>query len=139
LRGGRVRTIAGRFSSLGELLVGLNRLVNAYQTKVRIERTNAAALNDVVTAFPSAAGLLVFPGFDGEDLVEGGSGGRLRAGGLTRFMVSPRALRVNYPLEALAAPGSRETKEQALIGWVRQKVASRGVRFYGEATYLFDE
>jgi hypothetical protein len=139
LRGGRVRTIAGRFSSLGELLVGLNRLVNAYQTKVRIERTNAAALNDVVTAFPSAAGLLVFPGFDVEDIVEAVSQGLLLPGGLTRFMVSPRALRVNYPLEALAAPGSRETKEQALIGWVRQKVASRGVRFYGEATYLFDE
>jgi hypothetical protein len=139
LRGGRVRTIAGRFSSLGELLVGLNRLVNAYQTKVRIERTNAAALNDVVTAFPSAAGLLVFPGFDVEDIVEAVSQGLLLPGGLTRFMVSPRALRVNYPLEALAAPGSREAKEQALTEWMHQKVASRGVRFYGEATYLFDE
>ena len=139
LLGGRVRTIAGRFSSLGELLVGLNLLVNAYQTKVRIERTNAAALNDVVTAFPSAAGLLVFPGFDVEDIVEAVSQGLLLPGGLTRFMVSPRALRVNYPLEALAAPGGRETKEQALMSWVRQKVASRGVRFYGEATYLFDE
>ena len=139
LRGGRVRTIAGRFSSLGERLIGLNRLVSAYQTKVRIERTNAAALNDVVTAFPSAAGLIVFPGFEVEDIVEAVSQDLLLPGGLTRFLVSPRALRVNYPLEALAAPGSREVKELALTEWVRQKVGARGVRFYAEATYLFDE
>jgi hypothetical protein len=46
---------------------------------------------------------------------------------------------VNYPLQALALDESREAKEQALARWIHERVIARKVRYYAEATYLFDE
>ncbi|HKY83567.1 MAG TPA: hypothetical protein VJ160_01935 [Anaerolineales bacterium] len=139
LSGGRELTIASSNFNLRQRVLGLNQLVQAYHSKARIERTNARALDEMLAAFPSAAGLIVFRGFEVQDIVDAVSEELLLPGGLTRFIVSPRALRVNYPLTALMAPVSRESKEQTLAEWVRQKVAGRQVRFYAEATYLFDE
>jgi len=139
LSGGRELTIASSNFNLRQRVLGLNQLVQAYHSKARIERTNARALDEMLAAFPSAAGLIVFRGFEVQDIVDAVSEQLLLPGGLTRFIVSPRALRVNYPLTALMAPISRESKEQTLAEWVRQKVAGRQVRFYAEATYLFDE
>ena len=139
LRGGRILTVSGQVLDLKDRVIGLNRLVAAYQSRALVERTNAAALDDVLAVFPSAVGLMVFLAFGVQDIVEAVAQDLLLPGGLTRFVVSPRALRVNYPLEALAAPGSRQAKEQALEEWVRHKVAGRKVRYYAEATYLFDE
>jgi hypothetical protein len=139
LSGGRAITIASPSLNLRQRVLGLNQLVQAYHSRARVERTNARALDEMLAAFPSAAGLIVFRGFEVQDVVDAASEELLLPGGLTRFIVSPRALRVNYPLAALMAPVSRESKEQTLAEWVRQKVASRQVRFYAEATYLFDE
>ncbi len=139
LGGGRVLTIASPNLNLSQRVFGLNRLVQAYHSRARVERTNARDLDEMLAAFPSAAGLMVFPGFTVQDIVEAVSQELLLPGGLTRFMVSPRALRVNYPLAALMAPVRREAKEEALADWLRQKVVGRQVRFYAEATYLFDE
>jgi hypothetical protein len=101
-------------------VTGLNRLVQAYQSRAHVERTNAGVLDDVVAAFPSATALMVFLGFHVQDIVEAVSQDLLLPGGLTRFIVSPRALR-------------------ALAQWVKDKVSQRKVRYYAEATYLFDE
>lgn len=132
-------TIASPSLNLRQRVLGLNQLVQAYHSRACVERTNARALDEMLAAFPSAAGLIVFRGFEVQDVVDAVSEELLLPGGLTRFIVSPRALRVNYPLTALMAPVSRESKEQTLSEWVRQKVAGRQVRFYAEATYLFDE
>jgi hypothetical protein len=139
LRPERVVSITAAVPDLRSRVEGLNRLVRAYQSPGKVERTNAGSVGEVERAFPTAAGLVVFLGFSVEDVVEAVSQDLLLPAGLTRFLVSPRALRVNYPLDALAAPESREAKEQALAKWVHDRVASRKVRYYAEATYLFDE
>jgi hypothetical protein len=114
-------------------------LVRTYQPRGRVERTNAGTAAELSRAFPSAAGLVVFLAFTVQDVVEAVSDGLLLPAGLTRFIVSPRALRVNYPLQALALDESREAKEQALARWIHERVIARKVRYYAEATYLFDE
>lgn len=139
LRSEKVVSVAATVPDLRSRVEGLNRLVRAYQTRGKVERTNAGSAGGVEGAFPTAAGLVVFLGFSVQDVVEAVSQDLLLPAGLTRFIVSPRALRVNYPLDALAAPESREAKEQALAKWVHDRVASRKVRYYAEATYLFDE
>jgi hypothetical protein len=48
-------------------------------------------------------------------------------------------LRVNYPLEDLRSIESLEEKNARLRDWLRRKMASKEVRFYGEMTFLFDE
>jgi hypothetical protein len=139
LRSTRVMTVAANVPDLRARVAGLNRLVQAYQTRGRIERTNAGSAAEVERAFPTAAGLVVFLPFTVQDVVEAVSEDLLLPAGLTRFIVSPRALRVNYPLEALSTEEPREAKEQALANWLQQRVAGRKVRYYAEATYLFDE
>jgi hypothetical protein len=139
LRSNRGMTIAATVPDLRSRVDGLNRLVRAYQTRGRIERTNAGSAAEVERAFPAAAGLVVFLAFSVQDVVDAVSDGLLLPAGLTRFIVAPRALRVNYPLEALAVEGTREEKEQALARWLHERVVQRGVRYYAEATYLFDE
>jgi hypothetical protein len=82
---------------------------------------------------------VVFRGFGVEEVMAAVAQDRLLPAGLTRFIVSPRALRLNYPLERLAAADSGEVKQRQLEEWVRRRVADRRVRFYAEATFLFDE
>jgi hypothetical protein len=139
LQADRVISISAAVPDLRSRVVGLVRLVQAYQSRGRVERTNAGSAGELERAFPTAAGLVVFLAFAVEDVVDAVSQNLLLPAGLTRFIVSPRALRLNYPLEALALEESREDKERALARWVHARVAGRKVRYYAEATYLFDE
>ncbi|MFN8448408.1 MAG: hypothetical protein U0521_07410 [Anaerolineae bacterium] len=51
-----------------------------------------------------------------------------------------RAIRVNYPLEALRdGTLTLEQKNADLLAWLQSKMANRQVRYYAEATYQFDE
>jgi hypothetical protein len=59
--------------------------------------------------------------------------------GLTRFVVSPRALRLNFPLSVLAGDEPIEEKQRTLSEWIRERVGGRHVRYYAESTFLFDE
>jgi len=139
LRSDRVVAVTAAVPNLAGRVHGLNRVVGAYQSRSRVERTNAGSAAEVERAFPTAAALVVFLAFTVQDVVDAVSEGLLLPAGLTRFVVSPRALRVNYPLAALEVDEPREAKEQALIRWVEERVAGRRVRYYAEATYLFDE
>jgi hypothetical protein len=105
----------------------------------RIERTSAREWRELEPVFPDATALLVFRRFEVEEVVAAVALGRLLPSGLTRFVVSPRALRVNYPLERLAADRSLEEKQRELDAWVRDRVTARQVRYYAEATFDFDE
>lgn len=139
LRGGRVVSLVADVPDLASRVAGLHRLVSTYRARVSVERTNARELREVERAFPSAEGLIVGLPFTVQDVVEAVSEELLLPGGLTRFVVSPRALRLKYPLEALMRDGDRATKQQELEAWLREQVAGRRVRYYAEATYLFDE
>lgn len=52
---------------------------------------------------------------------------------------TPRALRVNYPLSELMNGKSLAEKNKALQQWLQALMTDRGVRYYEEATILFDE
>jgi hypothetical protein len=138
-RGDRTLSILAQVSDAARRVEGLNRLVDCYRYAGTVERTNARAQREVDDAFAQLAGLLVFLPFNVQDVVDAVSEGWLLPGGLTRFVVSPRALRVNYPIAALQSDEPRETKERALDEWLKEQVARRRVRYYAEATYLFDE
>jgi hypothetical protein len=120
-------------------LENLERLVGSYLGIGRVERSNARSAVELDRVFPSMAGLIVFRRFEVEEVVTAVAQDRLLPGGLTRFVVSPRALRVDYPLERLASSADQEQKQAELDAWIRERVAGRRVRYYAEATFLFDE
>ena len=60
--------------------------------------------------------------------------------GITRHIIQGRALRVNLPLSLLMGAGrTTQQKNEWLEDWIKQKLACREIRYYQEATFLFDE
>ena len=131
--------IVGETEPLRWRVANLHRIVDAYRAQCEVDRISATRATGLQRLYPDLAALVVFPRFELEDVVRAVAQGVLLPAGLTRFLVSPRALRVNYPLDRLASGRSAPEKQDELEHWLHTIVASRRVRFYGEATYLFDE
>jgi hypothetical protein len=118
----------------------LRHVVGVYQHNARLNRTALKQPEDVWPLFPDAAALVVFPHYKPADII---AAARYRAylpPGISRHIVHGRALRINYPLDALRdqSVGLRE-KNEALQRWMQGKLANRQIRYYAEAVYQFDE
>jgi hypothetical protein len=136
---GGVWEVTASPSRFQERVSQLGALAGCYSLSGRIERASVVDCEGLSRVYADLAGLVVFPRFEVEQVVAVAADGLLFPPGLTRFVVSPRALRLNYPIDRLAAETSIEDKQKELDEWVRQAVARRSVRYYAEATFLFDE
>lgn len=117
----------------------LNAIVDTYKDRARLDRTSVTDVRTLAGIYPALSGLVDFPNFDIHALLRLAGRSYLLPTGITRFTISPRALHLNYPLEALAADQSLEDKNRALQKWIQERLAHKGVRYYAEPTYLFDE
>lgn len=117
----------------------LSHLVTSYLSLGGVERTSATQVEHVGELYPDFAGLVVFRPFAVEEVVSAAANGWLLPAGLTRFVITPRALRVNYPLDRLAAEIPLADKQAELATWLQGRISGRHVRFYAESTFLFDE
>lgn len=136
---GSVWQVTSRPTRFQERVAQLGQLAATYSRIGKIERTSVIRCDGLEEIYPDLAGLVVFPRFDVGQVVAVAADGLLFPPGLTRFVISPRALRINYPLERLASKASIEEKQAELEDWIRQAIAQRVVRYYAEATFLFDE
>jgi hypothetical protein len=117
----------------------LNTLVDTYKDRCRLHRVMTEELEEVRAVYPDIAGLVIFPQYDTSEVLELAGEGELLPAGLTRHLIQGRALRINYPLSELRSSDSLEEKNKRLSLWLAQKLSTKEVRFYGEATFLFDE
>jgi len=117
----------------------LGQVVKLYEGRFWRERTSAADLDGLVRLYPDLSGLMVFPRFDVKDVIEVAASGGLFPSGTTRFLISPRALRGNFPLATLADRSLLASKREVLEEWIRDRMEQRRVRYYAESTFLFDE
>ncbi len=116
----------------------LARLVALYRGRNQIYRVESGDLDDLSAEYGPGT-LVIFPAFDKADiLLIAARGGRLPAG-ITRHVIPGRALRVNTPLEFLAAARATAEKQAHLEATLQQRWLDHGVRYYAESTYLFDE
>ncbi|MFQ5943174.1 MAG: hypothetical protein ACE5JF_06440 [Anaerolineales bacterium] len=125
--------------SIADKQACLTELVSLYEGRFRRDRTTASNMNGLSKLYPDMNCLIVFPQFSVDDVVEIAMGGQLLPSGVTRFVISPRALRMNFPLAMLADQSPVEDKRLALAEWIHQRVEQRRVRFYAESTFVFDE
>jgi hypothetical protein len=117
----------------------LNAIIDCYKDRTNFDRTSARQVDHLLDIYPDLCGLVIFPHFDVAQVMQlAGAGYRLPAG-ITRFTVSPRALHLDYPLEALASDQPIAEKNAALQQWIQESIARKRVRYYAEATFLFDE
>jgi hypothetical protein len=139
LPGNKPYTICTSCCELLKRVDQLNAIVDCYKSRAHLDRTYERRIEPLEGIYPDLSGLVVFPQFEVKDVMSlAGEGYRLPTG-ITRFTVSPRALHLNYSLEELAADRPVEEKNAALQAWIQDRIARKGVRYYAEATVLFDE
>jgi L-serine kinase (ATP) / ParB family transcriptional regulator, heme-responsive regulator len=136
---GNLYTVCTPEDDLEKRVYLLNYVVDCYKDRGKLDRTSVRDITSLVSIYPNLAGLVIFPHFHVNQVLQLASKGCLLPTGITRFTVSPRALHVNYPLYELAADKPLEEKNAALQEWIQDRIAKKGVRYYAEATFLYDE
>lgn len=89
--------------------------------------------------YGTAGTLVVFPLLTKGDILAIAAGDEKLPTGITRHVIAGRALRVDVPLEILTSEGPLSAKDAWLADFVRGKLLDNRVRYYPEATFLFDE
>ena len=123
----------------GDWLDVLNRMVEAYGLWGNVERTLTTDIDLLIGQYPDLAALLIFPEFTPELILALAAQGRAIPAGITRFIIPGRILRLNAPLDKLAADEPLAVKRGWLDNLVREKLAYRQVRYYEEPVVLLDE
>lgn len=117
----------------------LNALVDLYKTRFRFYRTATDHLDQILPYYEAVIAVVVFPRYEPAEIMELARNGVRLPAGITRHIIPYRALRINIPLERMAAPESLEEKNQWLAEWFRRKLANREIRVYEESVVVFDE
>lgn len=127
-------------SSIRDRRALLREVVHLYQQRGTLNRTAHSDPVQAFTDFPDAAFAVLFPLFSPAEIIEAAVTGAYLPPGISRHIVHGRAVKLDYPLSALRDPDqSLDAKNAALQGWMHRKFANRGVRYYAESTYHFDE
>jgi hypothetical protein len=117
----------------------LNNIVDVYLHKAKMDRTSLRNVNALKAIYPQLSGLLVFPPFSVDEIAHLAGSGHLLPSGITRFTISPRVLHINYPLEELSVDRSLKIKNHRLDHFIQRRMANKKLRYYAEATFIFDE
>ncbi len=117
----------------------LNAIVDSYKNRARMDRTRLMDLDTLRKLYPDLTGLVLLPTFRIDEVIYVIREGMLMPPGSTRFLISPRALHLNYPIAELAADKSLAAKNADLQNWMQARLSAKRVRYYAEATFLFDE
>jgi hypothetical protein len=117
----------------------LHKIVNVYKTSAALDRTSQTLIDTFKHIYPDLTALIIFPHFKINTVLKLAAQQIVLPTGITRFTVSPRALHLNYPLHELSSAKPLSYKQDYLNEWVEDRVKSKGVRLYSEATFLFDE
>lgn len=139
LADGTTYSVCTQATELAERVQLLNQIVNSYQESARLDRTNTLDVHTLSHIYPLFSGLVIFPKIKIKDVMKLAANGYLLPSGITRVTISPRALHVDYPLSELESGDPLEKKNDRLDQWLKDLLARKGVRYYAEATYLFDE
>lgn len=127
-------------SSLEVLNAAVCDLVAVYHQHAALHRTPSGDWDENHALHPDAIALVQFRPYTPEDILQAARESAFLPPGVSRHIVHGRAIRVNYPLDALRDPvATLEAKNVALTAWLHDKAAQRQIRFYAESTYQFDE
>ena len=117
----------------------LHAVTNTYKENAKLDRTPLRTIDSLLGLYDELTAVLIFPHFSVFDVLEICIAGKLMPAGITRSVISPRALRVNYPVKELEKETSLEEKNKVFTEWLQGRLAKRGVRYYQEPTMIFDE
>ncbi len=117
----------------------LSNIVLAYRGKADIFRASNDIWEIQKPYYPAITALVIFPRLRPEDVIDAALSGQKIPTGITRHIISPRALNINIPLWVLAADWPLDRKEKWLHEWLMERMASNAIRYYSESTFTFNE
>jgi hypothetical protein len=118
----------------------LNMIVGSYVERCSMDRTPIRTIAGLEDSYNDLSGLVLMPVMEISSITYLAGEGYMLPAGVTRFSISPRAMRVNYPLDRLADQYLRlQEKNDGLDRWLRDRFEAKGVRYYAESTVLYDE
>lgn len=118
----------------------LSRMVNAYLAcGAKVFRQGADHFDPDEARVAEATALVIFPRVQPADILKLAANGVRLPAGITRHVIPNRALRVNLPLGFLCEDKPLAEKNAWLSKMIHQKMMDRGIRFYAEPTFVFDE
>src|SRR5258708_3214757 len=133
-------TIQASVRTLAEQTALLRHIVDTYKQRGVLNRIRTDTLSQARTLYPDAMAIVVFPHYQPVEIVVAAREGAHLPPGISRHIISGRAMRLHYPLDAFRDDGdSLEAKNERLRLWVQERIAAQHVRYYAEPTYLFDE
>ena len=136
---GKLYLLAETPSELKQHIDTLHQIVNAYKTRAALDRTSQTLIDSFKQVYSDITALVIFPRFKIKTILKLAAQNIVLPTGITRFTVSPRALHLNYPLHELSSGKPIAYKEEYLKEWIEEHVKNKGIRFYAEQTFLFDE
>jgi hypothetical protein len=131
--------VLGHGGDLAAEAQDLRKLVSIYSGRSAIHRVKTSSLAELLPFYDNVAALIRFPRYTPTDIVTLANDGNKLPTGITRHVISRRALRVNLPISVLMDDRATAEKQQWLKEWIKDKLAKRQVRYYQESTFLFDE
>lgn len=117
----------------------LNDLTRHYIHQPISDRVSYINLNHLRKHYPNFETLLTFHRFSKEEFIEIVNARKRLPAGLTRVFLPKRALGLNVPLEILKSQLTVEDKNRWLQQYILHMVQNKTIRFYREATFVFDE
>lgn len=134
-----VRKVCNANSSCMRDIHLLNRIVAAYKGCADIYRASNDIWEIQKPYYPNITALIIFPQFSTTDILEIARDSHWVPTGVTRHIVSPRAVNINIPIGVLWAGWPMEQKEQWLRDWLMERMGANAIRYYAESTFTFDE
>lgn len=117
----------------------LTELVSVYKGRADIFRASNDSWEKQKPFYPGIIALVIFPRFAPEDILFAARNGYCVPSGITRHIISQRALNVNIPLERLNSGATLEQTRQWLRAWLMERMAANAIRYYAESTFSFNE
>ncbi|NQW29493.1 MAG: hypothetical protein HQ472_03155 [Ignavibacteria bacterium] len=125
--------------TLEEYAATLRQVVTIYGGAGEIHRIVNEDLMEVVSKKEPGAGVVMFPTFTPTQIIQFAKSKNVLPAGITRHLISGRALNVNVPIELMMNNLSTEEKNVWLQSWITEKVMSKKARFYHESVFVFDD
>ncbi len=118
----------------------LRTLVNTYKTIARLDRITGDNPAQVKQIYPDASMVVIFPRYEPAEIMVAARDRIHLPPGISRHIIQGRAMRLNYPLQALAdTTTDLQIKNEHLQKWVQERFAAKSVRFYEESMFIYDD
>ncbi|MBC8438808.1 MAG: hypothetical protein H8D87_03885 [Deltaproteobacteria bacterium] len=120
-------------------LDALNELTAIYIKASHVTRTLHDDIDILINEFPDLTGVVVFPVFKLDQVLQITDAGNVMPAGITRSIISGRVMRLNADFEYLKSDRDIDEKNKWLYDLVMEKLSKDQTRYYAEPIYLMDE